>query len=100
MKPFWTDPGDASERRFLAEHGTVGRMAGDELVIDAGNGALLPPWPPAVNLPGLMVPLGAEAELERSTCRRCGTAVSRREGEWRHEVSWRDRGGCMTAEGP
>ncbi|HEX8007451.1 MAG TPA: hypothetical protein VF482_13610 [Trebonia sp.] len=35
MKPFWRADDDAAVARYLAEHGAVSRMDGDELVIEA-----------------------------------------------------------------
>ncbi len=93
------DPLQAAAR-FLAEHEAVtGLDDNDTFSIETGHGGLLPPWPPTVNLPGLVVPLAAEPELERSTCAGCGTPVAKREGEWRHELGLSERGGCTEAEG-
>ena len=73
----WRGPDDAAAARFLAEHGMVQRLDGDELVIEVGSEALLPPWPPVI------------------ICAVCATPVSRHgDAGWRHEVSLAERRGC------
>ncbi len=105
----WRGPDDQAAARFLAEHGMVSRLAGDELVIEAGSEALLPAWPPIVPA---NVPSGTPADLRRSDfgadsvpgnvppvvlCAVCQTPVARHgEAGWRHEVSLAERGGCTT----
>ncbi len=75
----WRGDDDNAAGRFLAEHGMVQRMDGDELVIEAGSEALLPPWPPVI------------------LCAVCQTQVARHgDAGWRHEVSLSERGGCTT----
>ncbi len=75
----WRGPDDQAAARFLAEHGMVSGLDGDELVIEAGSEALLPPWPPVI------------------LCAVCQTPVARHgEAGWRHEVSLAERGGCST----
>lgn len=112
----WHGDADDAAARHLAEHGMVVRLDGDELVIEAGNEAL-PPWPPNETDPqavsrGLM-PEGlsdrpAVVETADSTggdpettpvtlCAVCATPVVRHgDAGWRHEVSYRARGGCST----
>ncbi len=97
---FWRRLDDEqAAARFGAEHGIVSSFAGDVLELAAGSEALLPPWPPVVNLPGLAVPIpaGGAPEPERAVCGGCGTELAMREGEWRHEVGLRARGGCTKA---
>ncbi len=96
---FWRRLDDEqAAARFGAEHGIVASLSGEVLELAAGSEALLPPWPPVVNLPGLAVPIPAGApEPDRSVCQECGTALAKREGEWRHEVGFRDRDGCVKA---
>lgn len=92
----WEGPDDQAGERLRAEHGIVSGWSGDELVLNAGSEGLLPPWPPVVNLPGLCVPIPSGGhEPERATCLGCGTRLASREGEWRHEVGLRERGGCI-----
>lgn len=87
---------DAAAERLRAEHGIVGAWDGDDLVLSAGTEALLPPWPPVVNLPGLCVPIqGVVGDVEQAVCAGCGTAIARREHEWRHEEGLTTRDGCM-----
>lgn len=94
----WHGPDDQAGDRLRAEHGIVPSFAGDTLHLAAGSEALLPPWPPVINLPGLCVPIPAGApDVERATCAGCGTALGRREGEWRHEEGLAARDGCMDA---
>ena len=83
----WRGPDDAAAARFLAEHGMVQRLDGDELVIEAGSEALLPPWPPE----------GFPYQDTVILCAVCATPVARRcDAGWRHEVSLAERGGCTT----
>ena len=93
-RPFWTD--DNAESRYLAEHGAVSRFDGDELVIEAGNEALLPPWPPSgynETGPSVVGSTGTANVL----CAVCATPVVRHgDAGWRHEVSYAERGGCST----
>ena len=100
-----TDPGfwhrlddEQSAARFGAEHGLVGSFDGEVLELHSGNEELLPEWPPTVNLPHLTVPLHPEpAPLRAALCSNCGSALKKREGEWRHECGWKARGGCTEA---
>ena len=110
----WRGPDDQAAARFLAEHGMVSGLDGDELVIEAGSEALLPPWPPegydwaAYGAParvGGVGPSGDESPGPSGTnstgplilCAVCQTPVARHgEAGWRHEVSLAERGGCQT----
>lgn len=93
----WTGPHDSAGDRLRAEHAMTADFGGDELVLEAGHEGLLPPWPPTVNLPGLMVPLSAEPVLDRAVCAGCGTVIARRDGSWRHDLGLVARDGCMDA---
>lgn len=95
MREYWES--DNAEARFLAEHGSVGQWDDDEFLANFGNEGLLPEWPPTVNLPGICVPLSEEPWLRRGTCKTCKTAVALREGEWRHELGFKARLGCLSA---
>lgn len=94
----WHGPDDAAGDRLRAEHGIVGAWDGAELVLSTGGQGGSRPSPPVVNLPGLCVPIPAGApDVERAVCAGCGTALGRRENEWRHEEGLVARDGCMDA---
>ena len=72
------DPGNAADR-FLAEHGGVSHIEGEDLVMNFGSAGLLPPWPPVI------------------ACAVCATPVARHgDAGWRHELGVSERGGCQT----
>lgn len=62
-------------------------MIGDDLVIDAGNEALLPAWP-------------SEGMAYQDTVVRCGVCATsvklHGDAGWRHELGYRETGGCST----
>ncbi len=120
----WRGPDDAAAARFLAEHGMVSGLDGDEFVIEAGNGALLPPWPPVeydvgpfalrpsnrtehvgvvqrqVSPPVTHGVAGSASARgpDVTLCAVCATPVARHgDAGWRHEVSLAERGGCTVA---
>ena len=75
----------------------VSALDGDELVIEAGSEALLPPWPPVIDGGGRIVKGQPATPAPVVLCAVCQTPVARHgEAGWRHEVSLAERGGCAT----
>jgi len=77
---FWRSEDDTQVlAAFIAQHGLVSGMQDDTFVVGF-HGDVPDPFTSYV-------------------CGLCGTAVSRHgDAGWRHDVAWRDRGGCMTAQ--
>jgi hypothetical protein len=75
---FWRMPDDEQAlARYRAEHSIVWSVTDDEMDMEAGNGELLPEWPPVIRLPNLLsIPMPAGApEPAIGTCKNCRTAL-------------------------